>query len=88
MSTIMMHRYQNILLKWTILGNDLGQWQLHIIYNFLVDLYKLKVIFIDLYHQCVWNADKIYVIENEGGVYSMPPNYTWMLIDLHNIKYK
>ena len=28
MSAIMMHRYQNTLLKWTILGNDLGQWQL------------------------------------------------------------
>jgi len=34
MSTLMMHRYQNTVLKWTILGNYLGQWQLHIIYNF------------------------------------------------------
>jgi hypothetical protein len=33
MSTIMMHIYQNTLLKWTILGNDFGQWQPHIIYN-------------------------------------------------------
>jgi hypothetical protein len=34
----MMHWYQNTLLKWIILGNDLGQWQLHKIYNLLADL--------------------------------------------------
>jgi hypothetical protein len=27
MSTIMMHRYQSTLLKWTILGNDMGKWK-------------------------------------------------------------
>jgi hypothetical protein len=55
-----MHRYQNTFLKWTIhknvfafIGNDLGQWQLHIIYNFLVDLHQPKMIFIDFYYQCV-----------------------------------
>jgi hypothetical protein len=54
MSTIKMHRYQNTFLKWTILafiGNDLGQWQLHIIYNFLADLHQPEMIFIDFYYQ-------------------------------------
>jgi hypothetical protein len=40
----MMHIYQNTILKWIMLGNDLSQWQLHIIYNFLADLHKPKVI--------------------------------------------
>jgi len=47
-STIMIHRYQNSLLKLTIFGSDLGQWQLHIIYNFIADLHKPEVINIDL----------------------------------------
>jgi hypothetical protein len=51
----------------------LGQWQPHKIYNFLADVHKPRVIFIDLYHQCVWNADNIYVIENEGvGLFNAP----------------
>jgi hypothetical protein len=54
MSTIMMHWYQNTLLKWFMIGNDLGQWQLHIIYNFLADLHKSEVIFIDLYQVISW----------------------------------
>jgi hypothetical protein len=62
----MIHRYQNTLLKLTIFGSDLGQWQLHIIYNFIADLHKPEVINIDLYHQCVLKADKISVVENEG----------------------
>jgi len=44
----MIHRYQNSLLKLTIFGSDLGQWQLHIIYNFIADLHKPEVINIDL----------------------------------------
>ena len=70
----MMHRYQTTLLKWTILGNDLDQWQLHIIYNFLADLHKPKVIFIDRYHQSFLKADKISVVENGGGSIQFPQN--------------
>ena len=36
-----------------MLGNDLGRWQLYIIYNFLAELLKPEVIFIDLYHQSI-----------------------------------
>ena len=62
----MMHRYQNTLLKWFIRGNELGQWQLHIIYNCLDDLHETDVIFVDLYHHCILKADTIYVDENMG----------------------
>ena len=34
------------------------------IYNFLADLHKPEVIFIDLNNQSVYKADKIYVVEN------------------------
>ena len=47
MITIMTHKYQNTPLKLTIL-DDLGQWQLHIIYNILGDLHLIAI---DLYHQ-------------------------------------
>ena len=34
--------------------------------QFLVNLYKPEMIFIDLYHQCVEKANKVSVVENGG----------------------
>ena len=36
-------------------------------------------------------GDDPYVVDNGGGgaeVYSMPPKYTWMLIDFNQTKYR
>ena len=76
-----MHRYQNTLLKWIILGSDLGQWQLHIIYNFLADLHKSEVIFIDLYHQWSKRLTIFLFLKMGVGLFNAP---IWMLIDFNN----
>ena len=52
----------------------LDPWQQHIIYIFLADLHKPEVIFIYVYHQCVYKANKINFFENGVRSIKIPQN--------------
>jgi hypothetical protein len=56
----------------------LDPWQQHIIYIFLANLHKPEVIFIYLYHQCVYKANTIYFLKMGLGLFKSPK--TWMMI--------